>query len=115
MCVLLGLFRSTIGRVQATWHRRDWPFLPTSRTARPCTFLCRDVRLLCLLMGDQELEMNRTPVWGLAARTHPGELPARVGILIVGGGITGVSLLYWLRGRDVLLVERDRLAAGASG
>jgi glycine/D-amino acid oxidase-like deaminating enzyme len=35
---------------------------------------------------------------------------------VIGGGITGVSLLHWLRGRaDAVLVERDRLAAGASG
>jgi glycine/D-amino acid oxidase-like deaminating enzyme len=35
---------------------------------------------------------------------------------VIGGGITGVSLLYWLRGRaDAVLVERDRVAAGASG
>jgi glycine/D-amino acid oxidase-like deaminating enzyme len=29
---------------------------------------------------------------------HPGRLPGRADVLIVGGGITGVSLLYWLRG-----------------
>ena len=34
----------------------------------------------------------------------------------MGGGITGVALLHWLRGRaDAVLVERDRLAGGASG
>lgn len=55
------------------------------------------------------------PAWGLSPRDHVGELPPRAGILVIGGGITGVSLLYWLRGQDVVLVERDRLAAGASG
>jgi glycine/D-amino acid oxidase-like deaminating enzyme len=60
-------------------------------------------------------EVNPSAVWGVAPRTHPRELPARAGILVIGGGITGVSLLYWLRGRDVVLVERDRLASGASG
>jgi len=37
-------------------------------------------------------------------------------MLVIGGGITGLSLLYWLRGRaDAVLVERDRVGAGASG
>jgi glycine/D-amino acid oxidase-like deaminating enzyme len=43
-------------------------------------------------------------------------LPERADVLVIGGGITGVSLLYWLRGRaEAFLVERDHLAAGASG
>jgi glycine/D-amino acid oxidase-like deaminating enzyme len=42
-------------------------------------------------------------------------LPPRAGILVIGGGITGVSMLHWLRDSDTVLVERDRLAAGASG
>jgi gamma-glutamylputrescine oxidase len=38
-------------------------------------------------------------------------------VLVIGGGITGVSLLHHLarRGMSAVLVERDRLAAGASG
>ncbi len=38
-------------------------------------------------------------------------------MLVVGGGITGVSLLHHFahRGIDAVLVERDRLASGASG
>jgi glycine/D-amino acid oxidase-like deaminating enzyme len=56
------------------------------------------------------------PAWGLPPRRWPGPLPERADILVIGGGITGVSLLYWLRGRaDAVLVERDRVAAGASG
>jgi formamidopyrimidine-DNA glycosylase len=56
------------------------------------------------------------PAWGVAPRRRAGRLPQRADVLIVGGGITGVSLLHWLRGRaDTVLVERDRLAAGASG
>lgn len=55
------------------------------------------------------------PVWGLSPRDRVGEAPARADVLIVGGGITGVSLLYHLRDAGAVLVERDRLAAGASG
>ena len=55
------------------------------------------------------------PIWGRAPRSRPGVLPPRAGILVIGGGITGVSTLHWLRDRDAVLVERDRLAAGASG
>jgi gamma-glutamylputrescine oxidase len=44
-------------------------------------------------------------------------LPARVDVLVVGGGITGVSLLRELtaRGADSVLVERDYIASAASG
>jgi glycine/D-amino acid oxidase-like deaminating enzyme len=58
------------------------------------------------------------PVWGirepLATLDQP---PRRAEVVIVGGGITGVALLRCLRDRDVdaVLVERDHIAAGASG
>ncbi len=57
------------------------------------------------------------PVWGLAPRDRTGSLPERCDVLVVGGGIAGVSMLWWLRsgGRSAVLVEADRLAAGASG
>jgi gamma-glutamylputrescine oxidase len=56
------------------------------------------------------------PAWGIRPRRHPGHLPDRADVLVVGGGITGVALLHWLRGRAAaVLVERDRLGAGASG
>lgn len=37
-------------------------------------------------------------------------------VVVVGGGVVGVCCAYWLRlrGADVTLLERDRLAAGAS-
>jgi gamma-glutamylputrescine oxidase len=48
---------------------------------------------------------------------YPGQLPKRADVLVIGGGITGVSLLHHLgrRGIDAVLVERRHLAAGASG
>ncbi|MCG6956957.1 MAG: FAD-dependent oxidoreductase [Gemmatimonadetes bacterium] len=37
-------------------------------------------------------------------------------VVVVGGGVIGVCCAYWLRlrGADVMLLERDRLASGAS-
>ncbi len=58
------------------------------------------------------------PVWG---RTRPVGAPPppppSAEVVIIGGGITGVALLDCLarRGVDAVLVERDHLAAGASG
>ena len=51
---------------------------------------------------------------------HGGELPSRVDIVVVGGGLSGVSLLYWLTklfgsSKRILLLERKHLAAGATG
>jgi len=44
-------------------------------------------------------------------------LPARVEVVVIGGGITGVSVAYWLAraGRQVLVVERRGIAGGATG
>lgn len=58
------------------------------------------------------------PVWGTATPlAAPPALPSRAEAVIVGGGITGVAMLDALRRRDVdaVLLERDHLAAGASG
>ena len=56
------------------------------------------------------------PVWGRSRRRPPTQAPPSADVVVIGGGITGVSLLHWLqryRLRAVLL-ERDHLAAGAS-
>ncbi len=44
-------------------------------------------------------------------------MPERADVIVVGGGVVGCSIAYRLaeRGRQVLLLERSGLAAGASG
>src|SRR6476620_10564926 len=47
-----------------------------------------------------------------------GPVPARAEIAIVGGGVMGVSIAYYLARRglaDVVVLERGYLAEGASG
>nr|MDQ6919780.1 FAD-binding oxidoreductase [Candidatus Dormibacteraeota bacterium] len=61
-----------------------------------------------------------TPIWGIRPTRQPGVptavLPESCDVLVVGGGITGLALVHWLRGRaGAVLVERDRIGAGASG
>jgi gamma-glutamylputrescine oxidase len=57
------------------------------------------------------------PYWNPPTERYLGTLPEQVDVLVVGGGITGVSLMHHLshRGMRAILVERDHLAAGASG
>ncbi len=57
------------------------------------------------------------PFWKPHTDRYPGRLPAGADVLVIGGGITGVSLMRHLRARrmSAVLVERDRLASGASG
>jgi gamma-glutamylputrescine oxidase len=61
--------------------------------------------------------MNDDPFWKRPSPVEQAPLPPRVEVLVVGGGITGVSLLRRLgeRGVKAALVERTRLADGASG
>src|SRR2546425_12170970 len=58
-----------------------------------------------------------TPYWPRPVERYPGRLPERADVLVIGGGITGVSVLHHLRARgfDGVLVERAHIAAGASG
>jgi len=58
-----------------------------------------------------------TPYWPRPPERYPGSLPERADVLVIGGGITGVSVLHHLRARglECVLVERGHIAAGASG
>ena len=58
-----------------------------------------------------------TPFWPRPPERYAGSLPAKADVLVIGGGIAGVSLLWQLERRRIstVLVERRHIAWGASG
>src|SRR3989454_2342629 len=58
-----------------------------------------------------------TRFWTPPPEKCPGRLPEKADVVVIGGGIAGVSLLWHLSARriDAVLVERHHIAWGASG
>src|SRR5215216_5621928 len=55
---------------------------------------------------------------GVVDGENPGYLPSRAGVVIIGGGVNGLSTAFQLakRGvRDVVVLERGHLGSGATG
>ena len=71
---------------------------------------------------DEEEDASRADVSGEirlpATLEGAGPLPASAEIVIIGGGVIGLAIAYYLAKRgleDVVVVERGYLAEGASG
>jgi gamma-glutamylputrescine oxidase len=68
------------------------------------------------VIGSFDPTRVSTPFWPRPRDSYPGGVPDRADVLVIGGGITGVSLLYHLVPRwNPVLLERRHVAAGASG
>src|SRR3954449_11315635 len=55
---------------------------------------------------------------GVVHGEHPRYLPRRAGVVVIGGGVNGLSTAFQLAKRgvkDVVVLERAHLGSGASG
>src|SRR5258708_36111001 len=55
-----------------------------------------------------------TPFWQRPPERYGGDTPARTDVLVIGGGVPGMSLMHHprARGTQAALVERAHISAG---
>jgi len=93
------------------------PFLGSGRQCRESAADLRHATHDVHVIRSPASTLTSTPFWQRPPERYPGDLPDRADVLVVGGGITGMSLMHHMsqRGIEAVLVERAYIAAGASG
>jgi sarcosine oxidase subunit beta len=66
---------------------------------------------------DGDTGMHTQDASNQSTNSAPGELPKGASVIIIGGGVTGLSAGWWLArdGIDVLVLEAGQIGWGASG
>lgn len=68
---------------------------------------------------QQDIDHEPLSYWQQTATTIPlaSDLPAKTDVAVIGGGILGTAICYWLArsGVSAILIERTTLAHGATG